>query len=103
MYAGHRPLYYEGDPDDSEALQNAVAGHEAATGREVKVVAVKGLGAFGIGSNTKSAETALTLFLDALKIAVYAKSHGGAQFLADDMTQFILDWEVEKYRMEALR
>lgn len=103
VYAGHRPLYYEGEMDDHGALQRAVSHHEAAIGRKVKVVAVKGLGAFGIGSNAKAAETALTLFLDALKIAVYAESHGGAQFLAEEMTEFILDWEVEKYRMEAFR
>lgn len=44
------------------------------------------------------AETAVLLFTDAAKVAVYAQSHGGHQFLSDEMIAFILDWEVEQYR-----
>ena len=98
VYAGHRPLYYDGDPTDDSSFRSALEANIAESGRVPKIAAVRSLGVFGVGESRAKAETAIRLFVDALKVAVYAESHGGHQFLTDEMTEFILDWEVEQSR-----
>lgn len=63
-----------------------------------KVIAVEGLGAFVVGKNKKDAETAVTLLLDAVKIAVYAAQMGGLRPMTPELVEFIVNWETESYR-----
>ena len=63
-----------------------------------KLIAVKGLGVFACGNNSKSVKTTAMLFLDTVKIAVYTRSFGQFQFLSSEMIDFIGNWEAEKYR-----
>ncbi|MDR2402464.1 MAG: class II aldolase/adducin family protein [Spirochaetaceae bacterium] len=110
VYAGSDPLFVE-SPEaggDTAALEKAwkeridgadtIAGGGASRGRIPKIVALQGMGVFGIGTSEKGAKTALQLFNDAVKIAVYAESFGGPRFMARDQIDFINNWEVERYR-----
>jgi len=67
-------------------------------GYKPKIIAVKTLGFFAVGNNQKNAERALSLYLDAIKIATYARSFGGANSLDDEFADFITNWEAEAYR-----
>jgi NAD(P)-dependent dehydrogenase (short-subunit alcohol dehydrogenase family)/ribulose-5-phosphate 4-epimerase/fuculose-1-phosphate aldolase len=65
-----------------------------------KIAVLQGAGVFALGATKAEADTALALFLDAVKIAWYAASFGGYLPLPDDFTNFILQWEVENYRQK---
>lgn len=97
VYCKHEPLYIS-QGDDYKACFEA---YVKANGFAPKIVAVKGLGFFALGKNKKEADIARLLFLDAMKVAVYARAFGGCRHLPDDFTKFILNWEVESYRQKA--
>ena len=63
-----------------------------------KIVILKDKGFFAVSDNEKQALTAQLLFRDAMKIAVYARSFGGELPMTEEMTDFIVNWEVEAYR-----
>lgn len=63
-----------------------------------KIVFAKNVGMFAIGKNAKDASTVTDVWLDAVKISVYAMSFGGVRPMADEMVDFIANWEVESYR-----
>ena len=63
-----------------------------------RIVIIEGKGIFAIGTDAKQAATAKLLFEDAVKIAVYTESFGGALHMSDELTDFIVNWEVESYR-----
>ena len=94
VYCKAFPLIVE-DGDDIKAK---FADYTAINGFKPKVVYYKGLGIFGVGSTIKEADTAATVFLDAVKISVYAKSFGGCSCMPEDLVEFIVNWEVESYR-----
>ncbi len=64
-----------------------------------KLAAVEGMGFFALGNTAKEAENAKLLFLDAMKITVFAESFGGPETLTRDIVDFMMYWEFEKYRM----
>jgi rhamnose utilization protein RhaD (predicted bifunctional aldolase and dehydrogenase) len=94
VYCRAHPLF----SDSVEALDSDFAGYRAAHGYPPKIIIAKGLGFFAVAENGKQAETARLLFNDAIKIAVYSKSFGGALHMTDELTDFIINWEVESYR-----
>ncbi|MBQ7353064.1 MAG: class II aldolase [Clostridia bacterium] len=63
-----------------------------------KIIFVKNLGMFAIGNSEKNASVVSDVWLDAVKISVYAQSFGGVRHMAPDMVDFIANWEVENYR-----
>jgi NAD(P)-dependent dehydrogenase (short-subunit alcohol dehydrogenase family)/rhamnose utilization protein RhaD (predicted bifunctional aldolase and dehydrogenase) len=63
-----------------------------------KIAAVRGLGFFALGKSRKEADIARLLFLDAIKVMVYADAFGGVSPMDGESTDFILNWEAEKYR-----
>ena len=73
---------------------------KAKHGYAPKIAVMKDVGVFGLGKTKKEADTALSVFLDAVQIAAYAKGFGGPLPLTDDFTEFILQWEVENYRQK---
>jgi rhamnose utilization protein RhaD (predicted bifunctional aldolase and dehydrogenase) len=91
------PLYIKKDTD----IETEFAAYAEKKGYKPKIVAAQGLGFFAISETKKNAERAKALFLDAVKIATYAKTFGGANHLDDEFTDFILNWEVEAYRSKA--
>ena len=88
VYCGAYPTYLK----DIAELEKGQPGS--------KVLLLENVGLLALGHTEKEAELAALLFLDAIKIAVYAKSFGGAQHLTDDMIDFIVNWEAESYRQK---
>jgi rhamnose utilization protein RhaD (predicted bifunctional aldolase and dehydrogenase) len=99
VYAGSDPLFVE-DPENPGSLAGDWEKHREKTGRLPKITACQGLGIFGLGNSEKIAQTAAELFLDTVKVAVYAESFGGGRFMDDDQIDFINNWEVERYRAQ---
>jgi len=97
VYCKDEPLFIEPDADIA-ALFGEYATRK---GFKPKIVAVRGLGFFALGANRKAATQAKELFLDAVKVIVYAKAFGGVNPLPDEFSDFILNWEVEQYRTKA--
>lgn len=96
VYAGSDFLFVEGATPS--AVKLAWDAFVSARKRNPKLVAVRGLGVFGVGANEKSARLATELFMDAAKIACYTESFGGSRFMTPDQIDFINNWEVERYR-----
>ena len=97
-------VYYKDAPlfvEQNEDLKTAFDAYRNEKGYLPKVVAVKGLGFFSLGTSIREANNARLVFLDAMKTAVYAESFGGYLQLPDEFTDFILNWEVETYRQKA--
>jgi rhamnose utilization protein RhaD (predicted bifunctional aldolase and dehydrogenase) len=96
VYAASEPLF---TPANTNAgIHDAWKKYVDKTGRKPKIVAVQGLGVFGVGASEKAALLALELFRDAIKVAVYSQSFGGPLFMTKDKIDFINNWEVERYR-----
>jgi len=91
------PLFIESEA----SLEADFKAYETKKGFKPRIVAVRGLGFYAVSETHKNAERAQALFLDSIKIATYAKSFGGASLLSDELTDFILNWEVEAYRSKA--
>ena len=97
VYCKDEPLFIEPDADISGKFSTYVE----KKGYKPRIVAVRGIGFFALGNTQKAARQARDLFLDAIKIAVYAGAFGGSCPLTDELTQFISNWEVEQYRAKA--
>ncbi|MBQ3151081.1 MAG: class II aldolase/adducin family protein [Clostridia bacterium] len=94
VYCKANPLYVESERN----LETDFADYKEKYGYAPKIVVVKGKGFFAVSDNEKQALTAQLLFRDAMKIAVYSRSFGGYLPMTDEMTDFIVNWEVEAYR-----
>ena len=96
VYCKAEPLFIADTGVPSMAA--AFAAFKERRGFTPKIVFVKGLGMFALGSSKKDAETARAVMLDALKIHAYAKSFGGVKPMSKHLEDFIVNWEVESYR-----
>ncbi len=96
VYCKAWPLYIE----KAGELENEFRAYLAARGAPPNIVIVKGLGFFALGRGEPRAQTARAVFNDAIKIAVYAKSFGGPLAMTEELTEFIVNWEVEAYRQK---
>ena len=83
---------------DADAMKAAFEAFVAANGYKPSIVYCRGLGVFACGMTLKQAKTAEAVFLDAVKISVYAQSFGGVSCMTDELIDFIVNWEVENYR-----
>ena len=99
VYAGSDPLFIEKE----ENIEEAWKAHKNKTGRPPKIIALQNIGIFGIGQPEKAAALALELFVDAVKVAVYAESFGGGRFMTAEKIAFINNWEAEHYRSNLVR
>jgi len=94
VYCKDEPLFIEQNADVTQLID----AYTKRKGYKPNIIAVRGMGFFAAGETRKKAEQALALFMDAMKIATYAKSFGGVNPLSDEFTDFILNWEIEAYR-----
>ena len=94
VYCKTEPIYLEA----ASELEPAFVAYEKAHGFKAKIVMIKDLGLFACGAAEKEADTALVVFEDAIDIAVYSQSFGGALPLEEYLVEFIANWEVESYR-----
>lgn len=94
LYAGPEMLFVE----DLNSIEQDIDQYRERNNCYPKVIAVKTTGVFAIGDGKNASHITMLLFLDALKIAVYAESFGGHKFMDKEQIDFIKNWEVEKFR-----
>ena len=95
LYCMDEPLFIGTEADIAVGFSD----YAARKGFLPRIVAVRGLGFFALGSNEKTARQAKMLFLDAIKVAVYARAFGGARPLPDWFVKSISNSEAGRYRM----
>ncbi|MBQ5824478.1 MAG: class II aldolase [Clostridia bacterium] len=81
-------------------IRGAVNEYLDKNGYMPKIIVISGCGFFAVDLTPKGSETAAMLFNDALKVATYAESFGGALHMTDELSDFITNWEVESYRQK---
>lgn len=94
VYCKAYPLWIE----DASRLSEEVSAYKAKHGFAPRVIAVKGKGIYCAGQDEKQAKTVEMLFNDAIGIAEYSRSFGGPLCMSEQLTDFIVNWEVESYR-----
>ena len=94
VYCHDEALFLENEAQFAEKT----ADYQSRTGRCPKIIGLKDIGLYACGSSDKEANIAMAVFLDALKISVYAESFGGAKPMCDALVREINNWEVERYR-----
>ena len=87
------------DSDDLvKEAEEKIEAYIARRGHTPKVLLVKGIGLVAVGDSAKNAGIITEVFLDAMKVAFYAGSFGGAHGMEPAWIEFIDNWEVENYR-----
>lgn len=94
VYCKANPLYCK----CNGCIKGGVEAYKEKHGYLPKIIVVNGCGFFAVDFTPKGSETAAMLFNDALKVASYAASFGGVLPMSDELTDFIVNWEVEAYR-----
>ncbi len=101
VYCKAYALYIEDKGDIEQIYADIKAGFEefeTKRGYKPKIVIVQNIGMFSIGTTHKNAKVAAEVFMDMMKIAVYAEAFGGYNPMSDELIDFITNWEVESYR-----
>jgi rhamnose utilization protein RhaD (predicted bifunctional aldolase and dehydrogenase)/NAD(P)-dependent dehydrogenase (short-subunit alcohol dehydrogenase family) len=89
------------DEEPEAVLAEAVKQIPAFTskfGYQPKIFLIKGIGLVAAGDNAAQCDILLDVFEDAMKIAYYSESFGGAHPMTQEQIDFIDNWEVENYR-----
>ena len=87
------------DSDDLvKEAEEKIEAYVARRGHTPKALLVKGIGLVAVGDSAKNAGIITEVFLDAMKVAFYASSFGGAHGMEPAWIDFIDNWEVENYR-----
>ncbi len=95
VYAGSKPLFLNNTEEEIEwAIENYTEEEKTIP----KIIAIEKLGIFACGESKRDTEAALNLFMDALRINIYAESFGGVNPLPQEQIEFITNWESESYR-----
>ena len=103
VYYKAEPLFVAAVEDIDAQIENIKTALDAFIDRNKyipKIIAVEKLGCFAFGNTKKECDTAALLFLDAVKVSVYAESFGSYLPLSLELTDFIINWEVESYRQK---
>jgi len=95
VYYGFKPVFSH----SLESLGKDISDYIRENHVNPRLAVIKGVGAFAFAGSPSLTEKARMLFLDDVKVAVYTESFGGFQFMPQDQTDFIRNWEVEKYRV----
>jgi len=99
VYSGSWPLFLRSTEVRSpENIEKAIDRFAQKHGEQPKILAVQNIGIFSLGKDEAAAERASDLFVDAAKIAWYARAFGGARPMSPADVDFIRGWEVERYR-----
>ncbi len=99
VYCKSHYLYLEAD--DTEALlmqaEERIESFVSTYGYTPKVLLIKGLGLVAVGEHAKEAGIITDVYLDAMQIARYAESFGGAHSMEPAWVDFLDNGEVENY------
>jgi rhamnose utilization protein RhaD (predicted bifunctional aldolase and dehydrogenase) len=63
-----------------------------------KIIIVNNKGMIALDDSLKTAETAMEVFEDMMKLSYLSENFGGPHCMSDEQIQFINTWEVENYR-----
>ena len=96
VYCKAEPLFIS--DFDPSAIILKFRDFETEHGFSPKIVFSENLGFFAIGNTLKEANTASSLMLDAITVVSYSENFGGVLPMSKKLTDFIVNWEVEKYR-----
>jgi NAD(P)-dependent dehydrogenase (short-subunit alcohol dehydrogenase family)/rhamnose utilization protein RhaD (predicted bifunctional aldolase and dehydrogenase) len=93
-------------PENSDDLlrqvEEKIEAFIAQRGHTPKVLLIKDIGLVAVGDHARNAAIISDVFIDALKVAWYAQSFGGAHGMEPAWISFIDNWEVENYRRKVL-
>ena len=101
VYCKARPIFVEKTEKTDETItefQTKLEQYRKNYGYDPKIILLKGLGLVAVEDNYTSANIALDVFEDLMKISLYTKNFGGPHFMSDSEIAFIDNWEVENYR-----
>jgi len=85
------------------AFDSQLGKFTASHGYPPKIIVIRDHGIIAVEENAASAEIALEVYEDLLKVSLYSESFGGPHFLEQDEIAFIDNWEVENYRRKISR
>lgn len=97
VYGGAEPAFAEAI-NCQHCAKKVIDSFKEKNGYTPKVIFVKDYGMFTIGQNEKDALNVTNIWLDAIKISVYAQSFGGVHHMSSEMVDYIANWEAENYR-----
>jgi NAD(P)-dependent dehydrogenase (short-subunit alcohol dehydrogenase family)/rhamnose utilization protein RhaD (predicted bifunctional aldolase and dehydrogenase) len=101
VYCNHEALFVPSRKSPEEqyrAIEEGVRQYRRSNGIPPIIICVEKLGVFAWGGSKKNADIALSVFLDAVKVATLSRSFGGLRPLPADQVGFIRNWEVEAFR-----
>jgi rhamnose utilization protein RhaD (predicted bifunctional aldolase and dehydrogenase)/NAD(P)-dependent dehydrogenase (short-subunit alcohol dehydrogenase family) len=101
VYCKARSIYVENAANPVKAVEEfktKLENYKKTYGYPPKIVILKGFGYVAIEDNYKSAEIALDVFEDLMKISYLSENFGGPKFMNEREIAFIDNWEVENYR-----
>ena len=96
VYCKAEPLYINNYAP--AAIKHKFDEFKTTLGFAPKIVFAENIGMFALGSTFKEANTASELMFDAMTVVTYAENFGGVLPMSKKLTDFIVNWEVEKYR-----
>jgi rhamnose utilization protein RhaD (predicted bifunctional aldolase and dehydrogenase) len=100
VYCGSMPQYVAPVRDGEfavDVLLPALTRVENPSGSP-QIILCENTGVFALAGTPRAMETAQALFADQVKIAFYSEAFGGHRFMEKRLVDFILSWEVERYR-----
>jgi rhamnose utilization protein RhaD (predicted bifunctional aldolase and dehydrogenase)/NAD(P)-dependent dehydrogenase (short-subunit alcohol dehydrogenase family) len=101
VYCKSRYLYIENNGKPDDIIQNSkkeIALFRKKYKYNPKIIMIKDFGLVAAEENAISAETALDVYEDLLKISFLTRNFGGPRFMNEKQIAFIDNWEVEHYR-----
>jgi len=101
VYCNHEALFIprrESLEQQYRAVEVGVRRYRQRNGISPIIICVQELGLFAWGGSKKNADIALSVFLDAVKVAALSRSFGGLKPLPAPQVEFIRNWEVEAFR-----
>jgi rhamnose utilization protein RhaD (predicted bifunctional aldolase and dehydrogenase)/NAD(P)-dependent dehydrogenase (short-subunit alcohol dehydrogenase family) len=106
VYCKANYLYLDTTGTPEEILQTAqeqIESFKSKNGYSPKIILIKNIGLVAVEDNAASAETALDIFEDLMKISYYTNAFGGPRYMTDQQIQFIENWELENYRRKVAK
>src|SRR5574344_43085 len=100
VYCKSEYIYLNPEISDNlvKEAEKKIEAYVAKRGHTPKVLLINHIGLVAVGDSAKNAQIITDVFYDALKVAFYAGSFGGAHPMTKRQISFIDNWEVENYR-----
>jgi rhamnose utilization protein RhaD (predicted bifunctional aldolase and dehydrogenase) len=94
VYCESNYLFVENEND----LIKRILLFEKEFGHLPKIIIVNNKGMITLDDSLKTAETAMEVFEDMMKLSYLSENFGGPHCMSDEQIQFINTWEIENYR-----